>query len=114
MIDPNEDEEMRGKRYLLSVTEKQAYLIFNEVAKAEAADNLCLPMIFSLQVSRKKDMPVSMLDEYVSYNQMSQATKDAFNTPNIIDFKYVLRHGHTGELVVPFDVPRIGASVLVS
>ena len=59
-------------------------------------------------------MPVSMLDEYVSYNQMSQATKDAFNTPNIIDFKYILRHGDNDELVVPFSVPRIGASVLVT
>lgn len=46
---------MKDFKYLVAIEEKQAWLIFNEVAKAEAADNLCLPVIFSMSVVKDRE-----------------------------------------------------------
>jgi len=105
---------MQDFKYLVAIEEKQAWLIFNEVAKAEAAENLCLPVIFKMDVTKSRDKKVSMLSEYVSGDNMSSDAKEAFNEPNIIDFKYTIPPNHLGELVVPFNVARVGVSVLVS
>ena len=45
---------------------------------------------------------------------MSSETNKAFKNANIIDFKYVIHGGPPDELVIPFDVHRLTASVLVS
>jgi len=36
---------------MLAIEEKQAHYIFNEVAKSEGVDDLCLPFIFKLKVT---------------------------------------------------------------
>ena len=113
-IDPTEEDIMQGVKYLVTIEETQAWLIFNEVAKYEAANSLCLPLVMTMSVKKQKDGEVSMLSEYVGGDHVSAETKAAFEEANIIDFKYIVEENHMGELVVPFNVPRISASVLVS
>ena len=45
------EEEGEKYRYMIAITERQSWLIFNEVAKYEASSDLCLPMIFKLHVN---------------------------------------------------------------
>ena len=105
---------MKGIKYVFTLEEKQAWFIFNEVAKAEASGSLCLPVIFTMTVTKQKDREVSMLSEYISGDNMSVDANSAFKEANVIDFKYILKENHMGELVVPFNVPRVGVTVLVS
>ena len=70
IVDPRTDkmDNASNVRYLLTINEHQSWLIFNEVAKAEASQSLCLPVIFGLQVMKKRDSPVSELGEYLNSN----------------------------------------------
>lgn len=54
-IVPDEDGESKGQKFMLTIEERQATYIFNEVAKQEAADNLCLPFIFKLKIKTSDD-----------------------------------------------------------
>ena len=35
---------------MLSIEEKQAFYLFNEVSRAEGISNLCLPLMFKMKV----------------------------------------------------------------
>lgn len=49
-VDPHMEDEMSHPQYMLLLEEKQAFYIFNEIAKSEGNQNLCLPFIFKLSV----------------------------------------------------------------
>jgi len=114
VVHPSYDDRENKVRYLLTLNEKQAWLIFNEVAKAEASESLCLPMIFSMKVHKSKDKPMSELSEFMYSDHASSETQTDFYNASVIDFKYILPKNRGNELIVPYNVHRIGATVLLS
>lgn len=50
-INPH-DEDAHGLKYMLSIEEKQAFFLFNEVSKSEGVRDLCLPFIFKMRVEK--------------------------------------------------------------
>jgi hypothetical protein len=47
---------------MLLLEEKQAFYMFNEVAKSEGIESLCLPMIFKLRVEKGHSQSHSLLN----------------------------------------------------
>ena len=84
-LDPHEEDLMETPQYLLTIEEKQAHLIFNEVAKATGAQNLCLPFLFNLKVS--KGEPQHSLAHMVQAEQ--HAGHGYLTQPHVIDYKFL-------------------------
>lgn len=67
-----------------------------------------------MKVSKSKDIPVSELAEFMYSDRASTETQTEFYKASVIDFKYILPKNHGDELIVPYNVHRLGASVLLS
>jgi len=104
-------------KYMILIEEKQAFYMFNEVAKSEGVENLCLPFIFKMKIEKghsKDSGLLSMIDESM-HTSMTKA--DMFDEPHIVDFRFISQdtsHVRAQHLHVPFNVKRISASVLLT
>ncbi len=74
-------------QYMLLLHEKQAFFMFNEIAKSEGVDNLCLPMLFKLRVEKGHSQSHSLL------SMMDHAGEsdgiDFMEDSAIIDFRFI-------------------------
>ena len=57
---------MNNIKYMMTIEEKQASLIFNEVARQEGIQNLCLPFIFKLRINKGKDFGQGSLSNTIA------------------------------------------------
>lgn len=110
LVDPTQDEEMDNSKFVFAIQEREATLIFNEVAKQEGANSLCLPMIFKMQI-QKDNAPrgLSMLAGPGVNIERGEA--------QILDFKFVLDQSTVldhDQLTVPFNTKRITAALLLT
>jgi hypothetical protein len=110
-ISPSAEDRKKGVKYMLAIEEKQAHYIFNEVAKSEGVDDLCLPFIFKIKViqgTKKRGMR--------NFIDQAKASADISKSPAVIDFKIIQSESHAraNQLVVPYNVHRISAVVLLT
>ena len=47
-----DEDEPSEKRFILSIIEKQSQYIFDEVARHAAANDLCLPLILTVEIAK--------------------------------------------------------------
>lgn len=97
---------------MLAIEEKQAFYLFNEISKEENVDNLCLPVIFKLKVRQDKQPQNGLSGQHDGAKTDSASTL----SPSVLDFKFLETESHAREnkLVVPYNVPRLTAVVLLS
>ena len=111
-IRPSEEDKKMGMQYMLAIEEKQAFYIFNEIAKEENIDSLCLPVIFKLKVNLDKKPQNGLIGQ----NDGAKTDSASTHTPSVIDFKFLETESHAREnkLVVPYNVPRLSAVALLT
>lgn len=108
---------MAEGKYLLTIEEKQAFLVFNEVAKAEGAENLCLPFIFKMKVTEGHSASglAGLFGRFASHaHGATGPAPGVFDKAEIIDFTFGIADARGHEAVVPFSVPRVSVNVLAT
>jgi len=85
------DEEGSGLKYMLTIEEKQAFYLFNEVSRSMNIDELCLPLIFKMQVLKEDSKNASGLSQLISKHEHAGAhtEADVFGEAHIIDYKII-------------------------
>ena len=109
---------MKDMKYMMTIEEKQASFIFNEVARQEGGSNLCLPFIFKIRVNKGKDFGHGNLSSFIEKMKGSKSSHEykVMHEASIIDFKFLLvgQDYHPDRIVVPYNVARMYASVLLT
>mmetsp|Transcript_10145 Transcript_10145/g.13776 ORF Transcript_10145/g.13776 Transcript_10145/m.13776 type:complete len:141 (+) Transcript_10145:2746-3168(+) len=103
---------------MLSIEEKQAFYMFNEVSKAEGLKDLCLPVILKMRVESESGKKASGLSSMLSRIESGASRSHSiFDEAHVVDYKIMTHshdHGLAHGVTVPFNVQHVMASVLLT